>query len=96
MSLLNELGERINAVGERVGPSVVRVGDRWRAGSGFVIEEGLVLTNAHNVRREQASVTFHGGREAVAAVRALDTDGDLAVLALDTAGAPAIEWSAAR
>lgn len=64
-------------------PSVVGVG---RAGSGVVVADGIVLTNAHNLRGE-VEVSFEDGRVAVASVAGADVDGDLAVLAVDTAGA---------
>jgi S1-C subfamily serine protease len=57
-------------------PSVVGVGP---AGSGVVIGDGLVVTNAHNLRGEIA-VTFEDGRVATATVAGADLDGDLAVL----------------
>jgi serine protease Do len=70
-------------------PSVVGVGP---AGSGVVIGDGLVVTNAHNLRGEIA-VTFEDGRVATATVAGADLDGDLAVLSVDTAGSPALAWS---
>jgi serine protease Do len=55
-----------------------------------VIGAGLVATNAHNLRGDEAMVTFAGGRQAVGSVAALDVDGDLAVLRVDTEDAPAV------
>ncbi|MGD0810042.1 MAG: S1C family serine protease [Acidimicrobiales bacterium] len=69
--------------------SVVGVGP---AGSGVVIGEGLVVTNAHNLRGEIA-VTFEDGRVATATVAGADIDGDLAVLSVDTAASPPLAWS---
>jgi serine protease Do len=57
-----------------------------------VIGDGLVVTNAHNLRGEIA-VTFEDGRVATATVAGADLDGDLAVLSVDTAGSPALAWS---
>jgi serine protease Do len=93
MSAIDEIGTTIAAVAERVGPSVVGVGRDGR-GSGVVVGDGLVLTNAHNLRRPEITVTFHDGRSTRGEVRGVDPDGDLAVVAIDTAGATAIEWSA--
>lgn len=56
MSGLDELAGAIKGVAERVGPSVVRVGGGWRGGSGFVVGDGLVVTNAHNIRRDRVTV----------------------------------------
>ncbi len=86
------LGEFSKAAADVVAgaaPAVVGVG---RAGSGVVIGDGLVVTNAHNLRGEIA-VTFEGGRVATGTVAGADIEGDLAVLSVDTAGAPALAWS---
>ena len=53
---------------EGVAPSVVRVGRHGGRGCGVVIGDGLVATNAHNLRGEQALVTFADGRQEVATV----------------------------
>lgn len=92
MSTLDELEASFAAVMAKAGPSVVRLGT-WRGGAGVVIDTGAVLTNAHNVRADTTVVTFADGREAEAQVTGVDLDGDLAVLAVDTGSAPAIEWS---
>lgn len=92
MATLDELESSFTAVLERVGPSVVRL-DGWRGGAGVVVGNGFVLTNAHNVRGDASNVTFADGREAPAQLKGIDVDGDLAVLAVDTASAPALEWS---
>ena len=55
---------------------------------------GRVLTNAHNVRGDQVTVTFADGRTAEGSVAGRDVDGDLAVIDVDTAGAPALAWAA--
>jgi serine protease Do len=43
--------------------------------------------------REGMTVTFADGRQAEATLAGADVDGDLAVLAVDTAAVPALEWS---
>ncbi|MEA2900484.1 MAG: hypothetical protein QOH36_371 [Actinomycetota bacterium] len=93
MATLDELESSFSEVLNNVGPSVVRLGG-WRGGAGFVVGDGRVLTNAHNVRGEGTSVTFADGREAEAQLAGVDIDGDLAVLKVDTAAVPALEWSA--
>lgn len=85
MSVIDELQSAIAAVAERAGPSVVGIGRR-RRGSGVVIGEGSVLTNAHNLRGDEVTVTFAGGRSAVGRVAGVDLDGDLAVVSVDTDG----------
>lgn len=91
MTSLAELGSAIASVAERVSPAIVGVGRDGR-GSGVVIADGQVLTNAHNLRGREVTVTFSDGRATRGEVRGVDGDGDLAVIAVDTAGAPAIGW----
>lgn len=92
MSTIDEIGTAIAAVADKVGPSIVGVGRDGR-GSGVVVADGQVLTNAHNLRGREVTVTFADGRSARGEVRGVDADGDLAVIAVDTAGASAIGWS---
>lgn len=84
--------EAIAAVAGRVGPSVVGLGRGWGHGSGVIISEGRVLTNAHNLRRDQVTVVFADGRRATGDVAAADPDLDLAVVEVDTGAAPAVIW----
>jgi serine protease Do len=93
VTALDELQEAIGEVVRKVGPSVVGMGHRWTRGSGVVIGDGTVLTNAHNVRGETVTVSFPEGRSAEGTVAGADADGDLAVVSVDTAGAPAVEWA---
>ena len=93
MSVLAEISTSIAAVAERVGPSVVGLGRGWGRGSGVVVGDGLVLTNAHNLRDEEVTVTFAGGRREAGAVTGADVDADVAVIAVDTGDTPAIEWA---
>src|SRR3954452_21454200 len=94
MAFVHELQDTVRAVGERVGPSVVRIGRGWGRGNGVVVGEGFVLTNAHNLRGRETTVTFGDGRTATGTVAGADLEGDLAVLQVEAAGAPAIEWQA--
>jgi serine protease Do len=88
----SDLQAAIAGVAARVGPAVVGLGRGWGLGSGVVIAEGQVLTNAHNLRRDEVTVTFADGRQAAGAVAGVDRDLDLAVLSVDTADAPAVRW----
>jgi serine protease Do len=91
MSALEELTAAVQKVSEAVGPSVVSVN---RSGTGVVIGENLVVTNAHNLRGGgDALVQFADGRWVTATVNGSDIDGDLAVLSVETEGAPAVTWS---
>lgn len=95
MSSLDELSGAIATVAERVGSSIVSVGRDGR-GSGVVVADGHVLTNAHNLRGGEVTVTFSDGRSARGEVRGVDPDGDLAVIAVDTSGAKAVDPGAAE
>ncbi|MGI8810490.1 MAG: S1C family serine protease [Acidimicrobiales bacterium] len=93
--VLEELENATIEVAERVGPAVVGVGAGWALGSGVVVADGVVLTNAHNVHDSQVSVTFADGRTASGQVSGHDIDGDLAAVAVDTAGVAPVEWAGA-
>jgi S1-C subfamily serine protease len=92
MTVLEELQAAVGTVADRVGPATVTIG-RDRRGTGVVIADGRVLTNAHNLRDRTTQVTFPDGRAAQGEVLGADPDGDLVVLAVDTAGAAPAEWS---
>ena len=88
-SSLGDFSNAVTDVVSAVQASVVGVGP---AGSGVVVGDGLVVTNAHNLRGE-VTVTFADGRSATATVAGADLEGDLAVLSVDTAGTSAVTWS---
>jgi len=94
MSVLSELSEAVAAVAAAAGPSIVGIGSRQR-GSGVVIADGRVLTNAHNIRGEGVTVRFLDGRTVRGTVAGVDWDGDVAVVDADTTGVPALAWSTA-
>lgn len=84
--MLEQIEEAIAKVHAQVAGSVVGIGHAWGAGSGVVVADGAVLTNAHNVRGQQVEVTFADGRTVVADVAGADVDRDLAVLEVPTDG----------
>jgi len=82
---------------EAVGPSVVQVGGEHRGrhggrGGGIVIEPGAIVTNAHNLRGPEITVTFADGRRETGTVAGHDADGDLAVVTVETGDAPVAAW----
>src|SRR5215472_9112360 len=94
MTVLDEIGAGIARLAGEAGSSVVGIGQRWGVGSGIVLGEGRVLTNAHNVRGSHVTVTFADGRTAEGSVAGTDIDGDLAVIEVETGQVPALPWAA--
>jgi serine protease Do len=93
MTIFDEVQASIARLAEDTGSSVVGIGQRWGSGSGIVLGEGQVLTNAHNVRGSHVTVTLSDGRTAEGTVAGRDIDGDLAVIETDTAQGPALPWA---
>jgi serine protease Do len=93
MAIFDEIQASIAQLAEGAGASVVGIGQRWGVGSGIVTGTGRVLTNAHNVRGDQVTVTFADGRTAEGTVAGQDIDGDLAVIDVDTGETPALSWA---
>jgi serine protease Do len=91
MGTLEDLQSAITTVADRSGSSIVGIGSRLR-GSGVVIGNGRVLTNAHNLRGDEVTVTFADGRSVRGRVAGVDLDGDLAVIDVDTDSATPLEW----
>ena len=91
MSVIEEIGAAVGSLAGAAGPSIVGIGRHTR-GSGVVIADGQVLTNAHNLRGSEVTVTFGDGRTARGQVAGVDGDGDLAVITVDTAGATPVTW----
>src|SRR5690348_5505023 len=93
MAIFDEIQASIGQLAQSAGSSVVGIGHRWGAGSGIVLGDGQVLTNAHNVRGDQVTVTFADGRAAEGRLSGRDLDADLAVIEVDTGGAAALPWA---
>ena len=93
MAIIDEIGTNIRQLAEGAGASVVGIGRRWGTGSGIVLGQGQVLTNAHNVHGDRVTVTFADGRVAEGSVTGHDIDGDLAVISVDTGETPALPWA---
>ena len=94
MAILDEIQAHIVQLAEGAGASVVGIGQRWGVGSGIVLGQGRVLTNAHNVRGDEVTVTFADGRTAEGRVAGLDIDADVAVIETGAGEVPALAWAA--
>jgi serine protease Do len=92
MAVLEEVTEAIRSGAERVGPAVVGLGRGWGRGSGVVIGAGSVLTTAHNLRGDQVTVVFADGRRETGEVAGVDSDGDVAIVSVDTGDTEPVEW----
>jgi serine protease Do len=87
--------DRARRVVEAAGSGVVRVGRHGGRGCGFVIDRGVVVTNAHNLRDRTTEITFADGRAVQASALGVDVDDDLAVLEVDTGDATPLTWAEA-
>ena len=94
MTLLEELESAVQEAAERTGSAVVGLGRGWGVGSGVVIADGRVLTNAHNLRHghDEVTITFADGRRVSGRIAGTDSDLDIAVIGVDTAGIAPVEW----
>ncbi len=91
-TVLEEISATVRDVAERIGPAVVGLGRGWGRGSGVVTAPGTVLTNAHNLRGDEVTVAFADGRAETGRVAGVDPEGDLAVIAVETAGVEPVEF----
>ncbi len=92
MNALEQFQDVIEVVAGRVGPAVVGLGRGWSSGSGVVIAPGRVLTNAHNLRHDEVTVSFADGRSERARLTGSDPDADVAVLTCETADVEPVAW----
>jgi serine protease Do len=92
MTLLEELETSLGDVADRAGQAVVGLGRGWGVGSGVVIAPGQVLTNAHNLRHDDTTVTFMDGSRERGRVAGSDADLDLAVIEVDTGDVSPLSW----
>jgi serine protease Do len=83
----------VSEAAEGAGQAVVGLESRRARGSGVVIGDGQVLTNAHNLTGGDPTVWFGDGRRAEGRVLGADLDGDIAVLGVETNTAPALPWA---
>jgi S1-C subfamily serine protease len=85
--------KNVEAIAAQAGASIVGLGDGARGGSGVIVEPGRVLTLARNLRGEEVTVTFAGGRSERGRLAGTDRDRGVALLEVPTGDAPAASWS---
>jgi serine protease Do len=90
---MQDRAEELRQVAANAAPRVVRIGRGLGRGAGLVVGPDRVATNAHNLRGEQATVTFADGRSATGRVLGADLDADLAVLGVATGDAAGPRWA---
>jgi serine protease Do len=96
--LLQTLNAELSTVINRVQGSVVQIRNgRHGLGAGTIWHpEGLILTNAHVVKRQRVRVALPDGRELPARLLAHSRRLDLAALGIDGDGLPTIELGDSR
>jgi len=95
VTFLNELQSAITNAADEVGPAVVGLGRGWGRGSGVVIAPGQVLTVAHVLRGDEVAVSFADGHTAEGRVAGVDSDLDVAVIAVETGDVAPVTWNPA-
>jgi serine protease Do len=85
--------KNVETIAAQVGASVVGLAHGARGGSGVIVEPGRVLTLARNLRGEEVTVTFAGGRSERGRLAGSDPDRGVALLEVPTGDAPAASWS---
>ena len=95
MTTLDDLATVLQRIESRVGPAVVGIGRRRGAGSGIIVAEGRIVTNAHNIHGEAVGVRLHDGTRLDGTLAAADPDSDLAVVTADTADLTPVTWGSA-
>jgi S1-C subfamily serine protease len=84
--------EPVAAVAEALLPSMVQISTQQGLGSGFVYDDGYVLTAAHVVEGfASVEVRFADGSVDLGSVVGTDSAHDIAVVAVDTEGVPAAQ-----
>jgi serine protease Do len=92
MNLLKQLSDEMTGIVAQTRRSLVQISNgRDGQGSGIIWNsDGLIITNAHVVRRQRVSVVLPDGRRLRARVLAHDAERDVAALKVEAAGLPAM------
>ena len=90
--VLAALQQAVVDAAEKVGPAVAGIGRGWGRGSGVVVAPGQVLTVAHVLRGDEVAVSL-GGDVAEGRVLGVDSDLNVALLAVDTGEIEPVQWA---
>jgi serine protease Do len=93
VTTLDDLATVLQQIAVRVGPAVVGIGRRRGAGTGIVVADGRIVTNAHNIRADAVGLRLHDGTRTEGALAAADPDSDLAVVTADTGDITPVTWA---
>ena len=98
MNLLQALDSELETIVSTARQSLVQVHNGRRgSGAGTILhEDGLIVTNAHVVRRRSPRVTLWDGRELQGRLLAYDERWDLAAVSIDETNLPTIEMGNGR
>jgi serine protease Do len=96
LSTITDLQDAIGTVAAGVGPATVGFGRGWGRGSGVVVAQDRVVTNAHNLRSDDVTVAFEDGRRERGRVAGVDADLDLAVVEVSSGDIEPVAWEPDR
>ena len=88
---IDDFQAAISAAAETVGRATVGFGRGWGLRSGVAIDDGVVLTSAHNPRGHEGAVLFAGERRQ-GTLAGRDPELDVAVVHVDTQGVAPVSW----
>jgi serine protease Do len=93
VTALDDIQGLLSTTAERHGPAVVGVWRGWRPGSGLIAAPGRIVTAAHLVGPEGATVVSADGVKREATLAGVDRDLGVAVLETDTGRAEPPAWA---
>lgn len=78
---------------DKIRPSIVRVVGGAGDGSGFLLQEGIVLTDYHVIADEPSpKIVYSDNQFETGSVLAVDSNADLALIRINREGLPSLSW----